>query len=384
MNRISEDKLRKITEEKGFEYVGVHYTSDKPHNTNIMFVCPKHREKGVQYKLLANMRKSDGRCNYCNGRSRTHEDFVKIMNDINPNIELLSDYKGAKKGIKCRCSVCGYEWNGIPNNLLNGLGCKQCGLISLSKNKTKTHDIFEKEVDKKFHGKIVLLSKYTGSHNKVRCKCTVDNTVWETSATGLLTNKVACPTCKGRLTRNRCVKTNEQFIKELKFINPNIEPLEAYRDDHTKIKCKCNVHNYTWYVAPNKILHRRTGCPKCVSYQNEKLLDHILQKWGVKYTIQKRFKDCKDKNTLPFDRYIDDFNVLVEYDGEAHFQPIPRGSSDGTETFNITKKHDKIKTQYCKDNNIPLIRIPYWESEDMEYYLFDQLVKLNILEEIKL
>lgn len=50
--------------------------------------------------------------------------------------------------------------------------------------------------------------------------------------------------------------------------------------------------------------------------------------------------------------------------------------------LNIQKKHDEIKKKYCIDNNIPLIEIPYWEFDDLEYYLFDKFVELHILEEI--
>lgn len=42
----------------------------------------------------------------------------------------------------------------------------------------------------------------------------------------------------------------------------------------------------------------------------------------------------------------------------------------------------KLKNLFCKSNKIKLIRIPYWE-EDIEYYLFDKLVKYNVLEEVK-
>ena len=83
MNRVSEEELKRITEEKGFEYVGVNYTTGKTHNTNIVFICPKHREKGTQSKLLADMRKSNGQCNYCNGKMRTHDDFVELMKSVN-------------------------------------------------------------------------------------------------------------------------------------------------------------------------------------------------------------------------------------------------------------------------------------------------------------
>lgn len=258
----------------------------------------------------------------------------------------------------------------------------ECGKKTLSNTKTKTHDVFEKEILERYGGKIILLSKYDGSHGKIKCKCQVDGTEWATTATALLTSKIGCPTCQGNAIRDRCVKSNEQFLIELKNINPNIEPLEEYHDDHSKIKCRCKIHNYIWNAMPNKILRRRTGCPKCASYHNENLLDSILEKWNLKYSIQKKFKDCKDKNPLPFDRYLDDFNVLIEYDGEAHFMPIPRGSSDGRDNFETTLRHDKIKDAYCKKNKIPLIRVPYWEKEDMEYYLFDQLVKNKIFEEI--
>ena len=36
---------------------------------------------------------------------------------------------------------------------------------------------------------------------------------------------------------------------------------------------------------------------------------------------------------------------------------------------------DKIKTEYCKNNNIKLLRIPYWESDSvytLEKYLWNR------------
>ena len=44
--------------------------------------------------------------------------------------------------------------------------------------------------------------------------------------------------------------------------------------------------------------------------------------------------------------------------------------------------HDKIKTEYCESNHIILIRIPYWERDDIEYYLFNKLLKYNIIKNI--
>ena len=44
---------------------------------------------------------------------------------------------------------------------------------------------------------------------------------------------------------------------------------------------------------------------------------------------------------------------LIEYDGEQHYD------EDSVFDYEYTHKHDLIKSQWCKDNNIPLIRIPY-------------------------
>ena len=40
----------------------------------------------------------------------------------------------------------------------------------------------------------------------------------------------------------------------------------------------------------------------------------------------------------------------------------------------MTKRHDKIKNEYCKNNNIELIRIPYYEKENIYNILTDKLL----------
>lgn len=47
------------------------------------------------------------------------------------------------------------------------------------------------------------------------------------------------------------------------------------------------------------------------------------------------------------------------------------------------QKHDSIKTEYCKNHNIPLLCIPYWERDDLEYFLFDKFVELKLIKETK-
>ena len=104
-------------------------------------------------------------------------------------------------------------------------------------------------------------------------------------------------------------------------------------------------------------------------YYGEHKISCLLDMWGIQYTEQFRFLECRDQRPLPFDFYLLDYNVCIEFDGQQHF--VQR---NGWTELEVIQKHDEIKTIFCKNNNIDLIRIPYWEIDDIEYYLFDKLV----------
>ena len=73
---------------------------------------------------------------------------------------------------------------------------------------------------------------------------------------------------------------------------------------------------------------------------------------------------------MPFDFYLPIENILIEYDGKQHYEPVNfRGCSDeqAQKTYLDSKQNDKLKNKYCVDNNIQLIRIPYIIKNIEEY-----------------
>jgi len=82
----------------------------------------------------------------------------------------------------------------------------------------------------------------------------------------------------------------------------------------------------------------------------------ILEKLNIKHNREKKFKNCKDKRELPFDFYLPDNNTCIEYDGKQHFEKTYHWSHD---KLSYTQKHDKIKNDFCKKNDIKLLRISY-------------------------
>jgi len=91
---------------------------------------------------------------------------------------------------------------------------------------------------------------------------------------------------------------------------------------------------------------------------------------NVKYVKQKRFKDCINKQQLPFDFYLEEFNTLIEVDGEHHYKIVRYNNLNETKAqsnLEKTRTRDKIKTKYCEDNKITLIRLPYWDIYNEKY-----------------
>ena len=115
----------------------------------------------------------------------------------------------------------------------------------------------------------------------------------------------------------------------------------------------------------------------CENYKSKGELKvfNFLQNKGIKIETQKTFDDCRNPETkrkLFFDFYLPDYNCCIEYDGEQHF--ISR--NNGWNTFKHLEDlqfRDDIKNQYCKNNHIKLIRIPYTEYENIENFLKKEL-----------
>lgn len=105
------------------------------------------------------------------------------------------------------------------------------------------------------------------------------------------------------------------------------------------------------------------------------LLRCIQLKINIIFKKQFRIKECRNIRPLPFDFAVfkdEKLWLLIEYDGEQHFKP-----KFGTENLIKTQKNDRLKNDFCRDNNINLIRIPYkrfYKHEDFVDYINDEII----------
>lgn len=140
-----------------------------------------------------------------------------------------------------------------------------------------------------------------------------------------------------------------------------------------------------WWLCPNGheylcLLSHRTlrsdGCPVCSISKGEKTIYDYLVKNNISFERGYPLPNCKYKKQLRVDFYIPDSNTVIEYDGKHHFIPVDfagRGEKWAKQEFKEVNKKDFIKTKYCKNNNIKLLRISYLDFNDIEQILTENL-----------
>lgn len=151
--------------------------------------------------------------------------------------------------------------------------------------------------------------------------------------------------------------------------------LSKYINANTHVRVKCKKDGYEWNVKPNNLLSYKTGCPKCKESVGEKTIAKYLIKYDINFILQKTFEQCKFKKLLPFDFYLPEDNICIEFQGPQHYEPVDfggKGEEWAKKQFILNQKRDNIKKVFCKKNSIKLIEIPYW-LEDIDEYLTKEI-----------
>ncbi len=330
----------------------------------------KHRCKICGYEWLVSPNKIlQGRgCPQCVGNiHKTHEQYVSEIAEKNPNIKVVDTYINNEKKIKHKCLICRYEWITRPDVILRGGGCPQCANIKKQLSLTKTNDEYVFEL-KQINPNIELIDIYNGSNTKIKHHCLVCGHIWFVTPNSIL-HGTGCPECD----RNRKKRTHEEYVYKVSLINQDVEVVEQYNGSFIPILHKCKLDDFEWMAYPNNILNGQS-CPKCNESKGEKAIANWLNKNNILYESQKRFNDCRDKNPLPFDFYLPDYNICIEYQGIQHYESIEYFG--GQTTFESQVLRDNIKKEYCKKNNIILLEIPYYVNLDEELIRLYNLIKL--------
>ena len=195
------------------------------------------------------------------------------------------------------------------------------------------------------------LVDYKTSHEKVKIICTTHGIFKQTPNNHL--HAQGCPKC----TNNKKMTTRDFIAKAINIHGNRYDySLVNYKNSQTKIKIICSIHGVFEQRPDNHMLGN--GCDLCAKKSKGEIkIKKILMEKNIIFNQEKRFNECRDKRVLPFDFYLPEYNLCIEYDGIQHFKAIDFFGGDKYLIY--IQKHDQIKNNYCKKNNINLLRIQY-------------------------
>lgn len=270
-----------------------------------------------------------------------------------------------------KCNIDGYEWESTLDAVRNARasGCPMCGNVA--------RIICIDEVNKwlKYNNRNIKCLHYAKrvGDSSSKFKCIIDGYEWNAKFSNIKSGK-GCPVC----SKVKRIKDINEVNKWLRDNDKNMICIDYCGNVIDISIFKCNSCNKTWKSTFNNIKNGNS-CPHCSASKGERHIAKILDNNNIKYIAQYWFDDCRIKLPLPFDFALFKDNKLIglcEYQGEQHYKPVDfanKGSEWAEKQFNKNKFSDNTKRIYCKENNIPLLEIPYWEYDNAENILIDFL-----------
>lgn len=178
----------------------------------------------------------------------------------------------------------------------------------------------------------------------------------------------------GRTQSCGCLKHEDLTIKNTKDITGQTfgELTAITKTDRIKNSswvwiCRCSCGNQVEATTHALCSGHKKSCG-CIKSEPENIIVKFLENHHIEYQREKCLLGCRDKRLMPFDFYLPMYNMAIEYDGEFHYRQIP-----GFNDLPSQQHRDEIKTQYCEENDIILLRIPYWDKDNIESILKEWL-----------
>lgn len=355
------------------------------------YICRKHSEDGVQKGTLSAIlggHISCKKCRYTKAADSQKKSFEEVRQLFDEHeLDLIeTEYINSTTPMKYICRK--HPKLGVQQITVDNLshnkhpGCHRCGYEAMGENKRMSDDeIIQLFNDNDFDVVEIIKERRT----KVRCVCRKhrDKGIQVKSLYGLKTQGKGCKYCA-----NTVPLTQEEVERRVRDKNPNIDVISDYINGDSPLTLKCKVCNCQWTTprAENATSPKRgrCTCPHCDGSAGVRKIYDFLTQYKFNFDTEHTFPDLSgySDKLLRFDFAIIDGDgpekpILIEFDGQHHYFPVDyrgEGAAEALRRHKNCVKYDKKKNAYCKTHNLRLIRIPYWELNNIENILTAELL----------
>ena len=314
-------------------------------------------EKDGDYEYIRSYRRGDI---LPNGKSVGDNPYIQVKHKYCRSVHELTAAAFINTGIRCS-NCCKIYENSFAHHIEVELGLKLEDVWDFEKNTVNPYHV------------------YKGSQKKVWIKCKNEEInklnglkkkdyhgSYEIGLNNFV-SVVRCGKCNPKNINNVHPYDSfgyHHFDKVLSWHPDNeISPFKVSIGSHKRIKFICEKCSHEW----QKIVKDESWCPMCNKSKGEKKIIEYLDKKGYFYLND---EPCFENLTSIYNRVLrPDFilpehKIWIEYDGVYHFEDV---NKDGS--FESLKIRDKRKDEYAKKHGWKMIRIPYWEFDNIEEIL---------------
>jgi len=340
--------------------------------TKIPIVCKKH---GVFYQTVFDHLQGHG-CLTCAGKQKWT--INKIKNDLKKfNLKFIEIEKNlnlknktnslAQQYLIYKCSKHGTQKGKVRIVCKNG--CPKCSK-EINKNKNRKNDLtlwkkriknFDLLINEKDFENIYTNAQTT----KISAKCKICGKIYNRTLFHFWQKGTcSCQKNSNLLQLNDFLKRAKEIHKDKYNVYDYSLITKEFWDKNyigkykTKIPIVCKKHGVFYQRVSDHL--QGSGCPKCNESKGERKIRQYLEENNIEYFIEYQVPESK----LRFDFYLPKYNIAIEYDGEQHF-------TNKITRYNLKKikQRDFLKNKLCFIYKINLIRIPYWEYDNIEKIL---------------
>ena len=304
----------------------------------------------------------------------SQQEFIERVEKVHgKEIQILGEYKSKREKILVK-HMCGYIWYANPQSLYLGHSCpKCCGNIK------KSTDIIKKEIFDIVGDEYELLGDYINSNTPILFKHNVCGNLFKMTPKAFIHRGQRCP-------NERYIRSSKSNIISYSKIKNEIEKIGDgkykivgdYIKSSEKITFFHTVCGKTFELKPTSFIKGGVRCPYCKRSKGEEVIREYLELNNIIFKEQYKIEGCKNVRPLRFDFAIFDSNdeliCLIEYDGAQHFE---KKFNCSEKEYLRLKENDDIKNNFCKNNNIRLIRIKYVRSSNPNIF------KNKVIEKLK-
>lgn len=287
-------------------------------------------------------------------KRKTKEEFTKEVYDlVGEEYTFLDEYKTSKDNLLFKHNKCGYVGYINPDNFLRGTRCSKCSFGKMGKSRRKTTEQFKNEVYSVVGEEYTVLGEYQTNDTNILMRHNICGLEWEPRPSLFTKCGKRCPRCSKVYKR-----TQKDFEDDIyRLVGDEYIFQEPYKTVGDKIKVLHKDCGNTYEVKPTHFL-AGSRCPQCRFSRGERKVKEALEKNGVEYQ-----REYVIGGLLRMDFRLTELRAFIEYDGIQHYEPVEFWG--GEEALESLQFRDSVKDSFCGMQGIPLLRIPYWDFDNI-------------------